>query len=111
MSKYLDCLKTVPPVSFFDMVTLEQHAHTIITDSGEFKKKLSSMAYHVSRLGMRLNGSRRLPKVVTSLLAHHLFKSKRLTSISAMRGVGLNSVTFGNGHAAETVVDLICSHF
>ena len=56
LSKYLDCLKTVPPVSFFDMVMLEQHAHTI-TDSGGVQRKLSSMAYHVSRLGMRLNGS------------------------------------------------------
>ncbi len=112
LNTYLEHLKTVPPVSFFDMVVLEKHSYAIITDSGGVQKE--AFFYGVPCITMRdeTEWTETVAEGGNKLVGSSPIEiAEAYSNADIMRDVGRNSGVFGNGRAAEKVVDLICSHF
>lgn len=112
LNSYLECLKVIEPISFFDMVALEKEAFSIITDSGGVQKE--AFFYGVPCLTLRnetewvetvKEGGNKLvsvspPKIVEAF-----------GNVKSMRGIGSKSNIFGNGNAGKIIVDMISDHF
>lgn len=106
-SKYLETFIVTEPLSFLDMVALEQSARVILTDSGGIQKE--SFFYRVPCITMR----EETEWVETVHLGFNkLVGANRDRIISAYQAIQSSKIDneaypYGDGHAADKVVSIL----
>lgn len=96
-------LKSIPPVGYLDMVTLEKHAAVIATDSGGVQKE--AFFYGVPCVTLRDETEwTELVELGWNRLVPTLDSQAITQAILAARGTtGTSAFPYGNGHAAEKI--------
>jgi UDP-GlcNAc3NAcA epimerase len=109
LNQYLERVKVIDPVSFIDMVALEQAAKVILTDSGGIQKE--AFFYGIPCITMR-DETEWIETVESG--ANHLVGADRKRIESAVRAALFNNTSaaefpYGNGKAAASVLSILLS--
>jgi UDP-GlcNAc3NAcA epimerase len=111
LTPYLDRLIVVDPLSYLDMVALEQAARVVLTDSGGVQKE--AFFYRVPCVTMR-DETEWVETVESGM--NQLVGASRERIVEAVAGVlkaplsPNNLSPYGDGHAAEKVCQLLVQH-
>lgn len=98
-------LEVIAPVSYLDMLMLEKHAALVLTDSGGVQKE----AFFFAVPCLTLREETEWPETVQSGW-NQLVGADQAAIVQAaieFRPTGTPHSLFGNGHAAESIVDLL----
>lgn len=104
MESLLTGLKRIPPLSFFDMISLEKHAQCIVTDSGGVQKE----AYFHGTPCVTVRNETEWVETVSAGW-NNLCGADSEKICRAVRSAksGQNIPEFGDGHAAEEFLSII----
>jgi UDP-N-acetylglucosamine 2-epimerase len=100
-----DNVRTVPPVGYLDMLTLEKHAACILTDSGGIQKEAYLLGVRCITLRDETEWLETVQAGWNVLVGAD--SEAILTAYYDWRPIGARPDYFGDGHAAEKIVAIL----
>ncbi|MFT5871837.1 MAG: UDP-GlcNAc3NAcA epimerase [Clostridium sp.] len=103
--KFEDHIKIIEPVGYLDMISLEQHCKKILTDSGGVQKE----AFFMKKPCVTMRDETEWVETVENgwNIVVGTDKKKILDGIVSFKPVKNQENIFGDGHAAEKILDII----
>lgn len=103
------CLRIIEPLGFLEMLQLEANAKLILTDSGGLQEE--SCILQVPCVTLRENTERPETLEIGCNILAGTYPKRILTAAKTMLGKKIKwKNPFGNGHAAERIIDIITSN-